>query len=266
MPWIEADFSTVADSNGQIHKDQLLAAPMSGKLRRFKVFTTSGCLNRTHHTDITITRTDDPSDKITIARDIKDCTELAGELDPPFNVIGGKSYIISLDSQGLNPNEQIAGVAGVYYTFFLDSASRITRPSASTIAPASVVMVALNFIDMPGLIQGKSELFLFLSSGSPARGVTIGHAFNSAEWPVILETLALGVAGTASTPNGLSGVSLYFRYSTPLTSMARVLALSVCQNDIVGIDSAYLYHVGSWHPVPLWDGGKGTSEVMRQPR
>ena len=141
---------------------------MSGKLRRFKVFTTSGCLNRTHHTDITITRTDDPSDKITIARDIKDCTELAGELDPPFNVIGGKSYIISLDSQGLNPNEQIAGVAGVYYTFFLDSASRITRPSASTIAPASVVMVRLNFIDMPGLIQGKSELFLFLSSGSPA--------------------------------------------------------------------------------------------------
>jgi hypothetical protein len=130
--------------------------------------------------------------------------------------------------------------------------------------PASVELVALDFRGIPGLIQGKTELFIFLVSGSTAPGVVIGRAFETDEWPATSECLAMGGSGTPYIPNNPSGVFLYFKFATPITTHARVLALSICQNEIRSIDHAYVHHNDNYHPIPLWDGGMGNGEVRRQ--
>ncbi|EOO04776.1 hypothetical protein IAW_05980 [Bacillus cereus str. Schrouff] len=117
---------------------------------------------------------------------------------------------------------------------------------------ASVKSFILNFIDIPGLILGKSELFLFLSTGSSEPGVVVGQLFESREWPVALKCFAMG-GSESSIPD--DGVYLYIKFNEPLTTDARVLGLSVCQEGITDIGSAYVHHDGFYHPIPGFNGG-----------
>jgi hypothetical protein len=133
--------------------------------------------------------------------------------------------------------------------------------------PASVELVALDFRGIPGLIRGKTELFLFLSTGSSAAGVIIGRAFDTDEWPPVLECLAMGGTGTyPPIPSDLPGVFLYFKVGSPLNVHARVLALSVCQDTILPIAAAWVHHADSYHPVPLWDGSMEIGEPIKHPQ
>ena len=129
---------------------------------------------------------------------------------------------------------------------------------------AAVELVALDFRRMSSMIQGKTELFIFIVTGSEAPGATVGRAFETDRWPVISECLAMGGSGAPWIPGNPLGVFLYLKFGTPISSDARVVALSVCQNDIERIESAYVHHNDDYHAIPLWDGGMGGEEIQRQ--
>lgn len=117
---------------------------------------------------------------------------------------------------------------------------------------ASVKFFILNFIDIPGLILGKSELFLFLSTGSSNPGVVVGHVFETNEWPSTLKCFAMG-GSDQRIP--VDGVYLYFEFNEPLTADARVLGVSICQDGITEIGPSYVYHDGFYHLIPEFKGG-----------
>jgi len=128
----------------------------------------------------------------------------------------------------------------------------------------AIELVALDFRNIPGLIQGKTELFLFLVTGSKAPGVVLGRAFETVQWPATIECFVMGGSGAPWIPSDPAGVFLYFKFAAPLTPDGRVLALSICQNEAGRIDSAYVHHNDAYHPIPLWDGGMGGDEIRRQ--
>ncbi len=120
MSWIDTEFEARADAGGNFSRMETVSAPIGGKLKRFRVETTSGCSQRAHTTSITVTRVDDPSDTRQIGPiSIIDCSEHAGAIDPPYQVRGGKQYRIQLDSNGFNPNENVQGKASVEFSLFL---------------------------------------------------------------------------------------------------------------------------------------------------
>jgi hypothetical protein len=127
MPWIDADFTTTADRSGVIQNQQTLTAPASGKLKSYRVKTTSGCAGRTHPTELTITRSDDPGDSRTITASVSDCTELENDIDPPYRVQSGKTYEVQLSSGRFSAGERIDGTAGVFYSLFLELSNEGTR-------------------------------------------------------------------------------------------------------------------------------------------
>ena len=108
MPWIEGEFTTNTDSNGLIRNEQLLAAPLSGKLKKYKLKTITGCQGRSHTTHLLITRVNDPTDKLEINVDIKDCLELEREIDPPYR-IGREGYDARLTLLDLMPTSELKG-------------------------------------------------------------------------------------------------------------------------------------------------------------
>lgn len=118
MPWIEAEFTAEADANGEICNEERLSAPASGRLRNYKVKTTSGCRNRSHRTHLTITRVSDPADRIEINIEIGDCSDVEREIDPPYRFRSGEDYDVLLTAAGFDEGEHVEGTAGLYYTLF----------------------------------------------------------------------------------------------------------------------------------------------------
>lgn len=122
MPWLwSPPFSATADSTGLIQIQETLSSPFSAKLDEYGVKTTTGCLGRNHSAKLTITRADDPNDTLYINVSIPDCVEVDNDIDPAFQVQVA-SYNISLEVDGFDPDEKVAGIAGVNYSLFLKPA------------------------------------------------------------------------------------------------------------------------------------------------
>jgi hypothetical protein len=119
MPWIDGEFTSNANADGLIRNEQRLSAPLSGKLKKYKIKTITGCQGRSHATHVLITRVNDPTDKLEINVDIKDCVELEREIDPPYR-IRREEYEVRLTAIGFDPDERVEGVAGVFYGLFLE--------------------------------------------------------------------------------------------------------------------------------------------------
>jgi hypothetical protein len=117
MPWIDIDFDADADS-GEIRSSKTVSAPLSGRIRKYKLETSTGCEDRVHKTKLTITRVREPDDQLEIDIDVKDCLEIDGVIDPPYRVRAGEDYHVSLLSTGFKENEHVEGSASLYYTFF----------------------------------------------------------------------------------------------------------------------------------------------------
>jgi len=123
MPWVETDFEARAGRDGKFSRDEKLSAPVSGKLKNYRVQTQTGCKDRTHTTVLVVVRTDDLGDTVRIGPlPITDCKEVVGAIEPAFRIRGGKAYRITLESDGFDAEELIKGKAGVEFSFFLDMA------------------------------------------------------------------------------------------------------------------------------------------------
>lgn len=122
MPWIDAEFSADADSNGEFHHVDRVTAPVAGRILRYKVKTLSGCKNRTHNASLTISRVSDPNDTIEIKIDVEDCKEVERLISPPFRVRSGEVYEVKLSVNNFDGNEHVEGSGGVFYTLFFDLA------------------------------------------------------------------------------------------------------------------------------------------------
>jgi len=121
MPWLETEFRARVGPDGRFQGETEAEAPAGGKLREYKVKTTSGCGGRVHPTVLIIQREDNLGDKLELHTDLRDCEEHQADIDPPFQIRGGRRYIIRLTSEGFDPDEEIEGEAAVRYTFFLDA-------------------------------------------------------------------------------------------------------------------------------------------------
>ena len=116
MFWAKTDFNATTTPNGVIEKNIRISAPISGKLKKIKVKTSSGCQGRTHPTSLLIKRVGDNSDMVKIDLNISDCTEAEHDISPPFSVRGGQDYDIALTSNGFGSGELVKGNIGVYYS------------------------------------------------------------------------------------------------------------------------------------------------------
>ena len=118
MPWIDGEFHATANANGEVRHDARLSAPVSGRVLKYKVKSTSGCEGRVHATILMISRVSDPADRIEIRTSIPDCTEVEGDVMPNYRVQGGEQYDLALAATGFGNGEQLQGNASVFYTLF----------------------------------------------------------------------------------------------------------------------------------------------------
>jgi len=121
MPWIDAEFSAVANEDGEFDEQQKLVAPIGGHISAYKLETSIGCEGRIHPTRLIIQREDDSEDKLVVGPiNLQDCTKYEGAISPRFRVRSGKTYVLALKSGGFKNLETIDGTAAVKYGFFLD--------------------------------------------------------------------------------------------------------------------------------------------------
>lgn len=118
MPWIDGNFSAVADAAGVVNYARRISSPFPLRLERYRVHTTSGCSGRSHVVQMRIARADDPADKLEVGANIEDCSEYNNKIQPPYSIRTGKNYDLALTVSGFNANEPVEGVAGVLYSLF----------------------------------------------------------------------------------------------------------------------------------------------------
>ena len=136
MPWIDSEFTTNAQADGLLRYEQRLSAPLSGKLKKYKIHTRTGCHGRSHAAHVLLTRVNDPTDTLDITVDIQDCVALERAIDPPYR-IRREAYEVRLTASGFEPDERVEGVAGVFYALFIELDLDTDESGAFMASPAT---------------------------------------------------------------------------------------------------------------------------------
>jgi hypothetical protein len=159
MPWIDKPFSVVADSNGNISVQQQISSPTSGKLKEYRITTTTGCNNRTHNLHLVVTNANDPTNSLPIDITISDCTNVDNQIQPAFTV-KASTYNITLNVDGFDPGEPVKGSAGVLYSLFqlrsINDVANSLRTTRLFLEPVSLGL--LQAIPHPGPVGSNDGL------------------------------------------------------------------------------------------------------------